>query len=319
MKTFQVAITDHGFETTEQERSILAAAGAELTVAQCKTPDDVRKTGHAADALLVQWAPVTADVIAGLDRCRIIVRYGIGVDNVDLSAAKARGIPVCNVPDYCVEDVADHTFALAISLARQLPQIDARVRSGKWKIVPDRPMPALRDMVFATAGFGRIAQAVLDRARAFGFQLAAYDPYASEISFREAGVARLSLSELFKQADVLSLHSPLTPETKHVVNASTLRQMKPTSILVNTARGALIDTVALAEALQHGKLSGAGLDVFETEPLPSDHPLRRCNNVLLTSHTAWYSEASVPQLQRLAAEEIVRALRGEPLKNQVNK
>nr|AUN37480.1 D-3-phosphoglycerate dehydrogenase [uncultured bacterium] len=319
MKRYQVAITDHGFKTTEQERTILAQAGAELTVAQCKTANEVCETAMAADALLVQWAPVNAEVIAALKNCRAIVRYGIGVDNVDLTAAKARGIPVCNVPDYCIDDVADHTFALAISLARQLPQIDARLRGGTWKIVPDRPMPAFGEMVFATAGFGRIAQAVLKRARAFNFQLAAYDPYVSDKAFQQAEVRRLSLEELFEEADILSLHSPLTEETRHMVNRVRLRQMKPTAIIVNTARGGLIDTKALAEALQSGVISGAGLDVYETEPLSADHLLRSCQNVLLTSHVAWYSESSVPQLQRMAAEEIVRALRGEPLKNQVNK
>ena len=319
MKRYHVAITDHGFKTTESERSILAEAGAELTVAQCKTADEVREAAMAADALLVQWAPINAAVIAALKNCQVIVRYGIGVDNVDLSAAKARGIAVCNVPDYCVDEVADHTVALATSLARQLPQIHARVNSGTWKIMPDKPMPAFRDMIFATAGFGRIAQAVLNRARAFRFQLAAYDPYVPEETFQDAGVARLSLDELFEKADILSLHSPLTPETKHLVNKATLGRMKSTAIVVNTARGGLIDTNALAEALHSEQIFGAGLDVYETEPLPADHLLRRCRNALLTSHVAWYSETSVPQLQRLAAEEIVRAFRGEPLRNQVNK
>jgi D-3-phosphoglycerate dehydrogenase len=319
MKRYRVAITDHGFKTTEPERSILAEAGAELTVAQCKTADEVCEAAMAADALLVQWAPINATVIAALKKCRVIVRYGIGVDNVDLTAAKERGIPVCNVPDYCIDEVADHTVALATSLARQLPQIHERVTSGTWKIIPDKPMPAFRNMIFATAGFGRIAQAVLNRASAFRFQLAAYDPYVTEKTFRKAGVRRLSLEELFDKADILSLHSQLTPETKHLVNKVRLRRMKSTAIIVNTARGGLIDTNALAEALQSDQIFGAGLDVYETEPLPADHLLRHCRNALLTSHIAWYSETSVPQLQRLAAEEIVRAFRGEPLKNQVNK
>jgi D-3-phosphoglycerate dehydrogenase / 2-oxoglutarate reductase len=290
-----------------------------LTVAQCKTVDEVCETAMAADALLVQFAPINAAVISALKNCQVIVRYGIGVDNVDLTAAKARGIPVCNVPDYCIDDVADHTVALAISLARQLPQIHERVAKGAWKIMPDKPMPAFRDMIFATAGFGRIAQAVLNRAAAFRFQLAAYDPFVPEKAFQEAGVRRLSLEELFGNADILSLHTPLTPETKHLVNKARLSRMKSTAVVVNTARGGLIDTNALAEALRSERISGAGLDVYETEPLPADHPLRQCRNVLLTSHVAWYSEASVPQLQRLAAEEVVRAIRGEPLRNHVNK
>jgi D-3-phosphoglycerate dehydrogenase len=220
------------------------------------------------------------------------------------------------VPDYCIDEVADHTVALALAHARQLIQIDMRTRAGVWKIIPDKPMPSFSEMTFATAGYGRIARAVLDRARAFGFKLAAYDPYVAPPSDR---VAPLSLDELFLQADILSLHVPLTPETKHLVNAVRLAQMKPTAILVNTARGGLIDTTALAQALQAGTIAAAGVDVFESEPLEENHPLRKCPNVLLTSHVSWLSEQSVPKLQLLAAQEAVRALKGEPLRNQVNR
>lgn len=310
-----VLITDHGFASVDQERAILKGTGADLVIAQCKTPEQIIAAAADADALLVQWAPVNAAVIAMLNRCRVIVRYGIGVDNVDLAAAKARGIPVCNVPDYCVDEVADHAVALGLALARQLPQIDRRVRGGTWKIVPDKPLPAFREMTFATAGCGRIARAVLERVKGFGFKLAAHDPYAEVPS----GVAQLSLDELFRQADILSLHSPLTPDTKHLVNATRLQQMKSTAIVVNTARGGLIDTEALAAALQAGMIAGAGVDVFEAEPLSADHPLHQCDGVLLTSHMAWFSDASVPKLQRMAAEEVVRGLRGESLKNQVNR
>ncbi|MBI3878253.1 MAG: C-terminal binding protein [Verrucomicrobia bacterium] len=310
----KVVVTDYGFKNLDQERTILAAAGAELVLAQCKTTAEVIAAAADADALLVQWAPVNAAVIAALKQCRIIIRYGIGVDNVDLAAAKAKGIPVCNVPDYCIDEVAAHAVALSLALARQLPQIHQRVLGGTWKIVPDKPMPAFKDMTFATAGLGRIARAVLERAKTFGFRLAAHDPYAPAVP----GVASLSLDELFRQADILSLHSPLTAETKHLVNATRLKQMKATAIIVNTARGGLIDTAPLAAALRAGTIAGAGLDVFETEPLPSDHPLRQCPTALLTSHVAWYSERSVPTLQRMAAADVVRGLHGEPLKNQVN-
>ena len=315
----KVFITDYGFTDVHQERQIIHAAGHELLTGQCKTPETIIEQAADADALLVQWAPINAGVIDQLKHCRVIVRYGIGVDNVDLAAAKARGIPVCNVPDYCIDEVADHALAMALSLARQLPQIDCRVRGGTWKITPDRSMPALSAMTFATAGFGRIARAVLARASAFGCRLAAYDPYVKPEVFAANGVTQLTLEELFAQADVLSLHLPLTSQTKYLINASTLAKLKPTAIIVNTARGGLIDIVALAEALQSGVIAGAGLDVFEPEPLPDQHPLRHCGNAILTSHVGWFSDQSVPKLQRLAAEEVVRALRGEGLKNQVNK
>jgi D-3-phosphoglycerate dehydrogenase len=314
----RVLITDFGFPHVDQERAILTAIGAEVATAQCRTPADVIAAGRDADALLVQWAPIDRSVIQALEHCRVIVRYGIGVDNVDLRAAGERGIPVCNVPDYCIDEVADHTLALALALARQLPQTDATVRAGTWKITPPRPISGFRGTIFATLGYGRIARAVLSRAAAFGFIPAAYDPFLSPDAFAESGVRPLTLDAVLATAGVISLHLPLSADTRHLIQASTLARMRRDAVLVNTARGGLIDTVALAAALEQGALGGAGLDVFETEPLPADHPLRRAPNVLLTSHTAWYSAASVPELQRKAAEAAARALTGQPLRHVVN-
>lgn len=315
----RVVVTDHGFPNLRHEEDVLAAAGAELVVAQCKTPEAVLDAARDADALLVQWAPVPAAVIAALTRCKIIVRYGIGYDNVDIAAAKARAIPVCNVPDYGVHEVAEHAVALGLALTRQLPQIDARLRSGVWKITPDRPMPSLRDMTFATAGFGRIARAAHGMMRGFGGKLIAYDPFVPATAMAAEGVEKVEKDDLFTRADILSLHLPLNPETRHFVSGSRLAEMKRTAIIINTARGPLVDTVALSAALAAGAIGGAGIDVFEQEPLPADHPLRIAPGALITSHVAWYSESSIPRLQRLAAEEVVRGLRGEPLKNQVNR
>ncbi len=313
-----VLITDSGFPHLDAERALLAAAGATVSAAQCRTAEEVILAGAGADILIVQWAPITRAVIAALPQLRLIVRYGIGVDNVDLAAAGERGIPVCNVPDYCLDEVADHTLALALALSRQLPQTDAAVRGGTWKITAPAPAPALRGRVFATAGFGRIARAVLARAAAFGCTTAAYDPFVPAETFAAAGVRALTADELFANAGILSLHLPLGESTRHFVNARTLALLRPDAILVNTARGALIDTVALAAALDAGTLAGAGLDVFEQEPLPADHPLRRSRNTLLTSHTAWYSTASIPALQQRAAETAALAVRGLPLRHVVN-
>lgn len=317
--SLRVLITDHGFPNLRHEEATLHAAGVELVVAQCKTADEVIAAARDVDALLVQWAPVNAAVIAALTRCRVIVRYGIGVDNVDLAAAKARGIPVCNVPDYGVHEVAEHAVSLALALARQLPQIDARLRAGLWKITPDRPMPSLRTMTFATAGFGRIARAAHTMMSGFGGSRIAYDPFVSAGAMAEAGVTKVGREELLARADILSLHLPLGADTRHFLDGVRLAAMKPTAIVINTARGPLIDTVALAAALHAGTIAGAGIDVFEAEPLPAEHPLRSAPRALLTSHVAWYSESSIPRLQQLAAEEIVRGLRGEPLANQVNR
>ncbi|SDR85515.1 C-terminal binding protein [Opitutus sp. GAS368] len=319
MNQFHTVITDHGFPHLRAEESVLAAAGSALTAAQCKTPEEVVVAAREADALLVQWAPINATVIAALTRCKVIVRYGIGYDNVDLAAAKARGIPVCNVPDYGVNEVAEHAVSLALALARQLPQTDARLRTGTWKITPDRPMPALGASVFATAGFGRIARHAHAIMRGFGGRRIAYDPFVPAETMARDGVEKIGLEALFTEADLLSLHLPLTAETRHFVSAARFAIMKRTAVVVNTARGPLIDTAALAAALTAGTIAGAGLDVFETEPLPADHPLRAAPNALLTSHVAWYSESSIPRLQRLAAKEAARGLRGERLKNQVNR
>ncbi len=319
MSKFRVVITDHGFPNLQHEEEVIAAAGGELIVAQCKTSAEVLEVARDADAIMAQWAPVDASVIAGLTQCKVIVRYGIGVDNVDLVAAKERGIPVCNVPDYGVHEVAEHAVSLGVSLARQLPMIDARVRAGTWKIVPDRPMASLSEMTFATAGFGRIARAAHTMMSGFGGKRIAYDPYVSAEVMAQEGVEKVELDELFAQADIVSLHLPLTDETKHLINAERLAAMKKTAIVVNTARGPLIDTVALAAALDNDEIAGAGIDVFEEEPLPDDHPLRQAKHALLTSHVAWYSEGSIPRLQRLTALEAARGLKGEPLKNQVNK
>ncbi len=319
MHLFRVVITDHGFADVAGESRILSAAGCELTVAQAQSEPEVMGAAQDADALLVQWAPVTAAVIRSLTRCKVIVRYGIGVDNVDLAAARAAGIPVCNVPDYGIDEVADHALALALAWARQLPPIDRRLRSGIWKLTPVHPLPAFAEMTFATAGFGRIARAVLERARAFKFKLAGCDPYVDDRVFAAAGVTRLTADELIQEADILSLHLPLTAETHHWMDAARLARMKRGAILINTARGVLVDTAALARHLAANPEFSAGLDVYETEPLPVGHELFACSNALLTSHVAWYSESSMPRLQRLAAEEVVRGLRGEPLRNQVNR
>jgi D-3-phosphoglycerate dehydrogenase / 2-oxoglutarate reductase len=313
-----ILITDHGFKSVEIERGIIEDAGFHLLTAQCRRPEDVIAAAGDAEALLVQWAPIDHTVFAALPKLRVVVRYGVGVDNVDLAAARARGVKVCNVPDYCIDEVADHSLALALALARQLPQTHARTLAGEWKIVPPSSLPSFAEMTFACAGFGRIARAVLTRAGGFGFRLAAYDPYVDAGAFASAGIRRLNLEELRAEADILSLHLPLVEQTRRFIDAAALTQMKRSALLINTSRGGLVDTVALATALRRGDLAGAGLDVYELEPLPTDHPLRHAPNTILTSHTAWYSEASGTRLQQLAAVEAVRGVRGEPLRHVLN-
>lgn len=313
----KVLITDYGFQNIDNELQVLRGAGYEVVTAQCKTENEVIAMAADADALLVQWAPVSPAVINSLDKCKVIVRYGIGVDNVHLATATQKNIPVCNVPQYCIDEVADHTLALALSLGRQLTATRQQMDTT-WKITPPATMPAFRQMQWVSAGFGRIAREVMVRAKGFKFALAAYDPYIPAEVMEAMGVTKLTLEEAFAQADILSLHLPLTEQTKHLVNAHTLTAMKNTAIVINTSRGGLVDTHALAAALDAKSIGGAGLDVFETEPLGKDHPLWHAPNAALTSHTAWYSEASVPALQKMAAEEVLRGLTGQALLNRVN-
>jgi D-3-phosphoglycerate dehydrogenase len=312
----RVVVTDNYTPYFEQARAALAEAGAELVVAERESPADPSAVLSEADALLVVWLPITAAVAERLKRCKVIVRCGIGYDNIDLEATRARGIPACNVPDYCVEEVADHALSLALALHRQLPMLDRGVREGAWKST--FRIPAFEDTTFGVVGYGRIGRAVIDRARALRFRPAAYDPYVTAAQMEAAGVTAMALDQLFTEADIVSLHTPLSEATRHLVNRERLARMKPGSVLVNTSRGPLVDTVALAEALQRGIPAAAGLDVFEAEPLPPEHPLLRCPSALLTPHVAWYSERSAARLYRMAAEEVVRALRGEPLRSCVN-
>jgi D-3-phosphoglycerate dehydrogenase len=312
----KILITDYGFKNIDQESRLLQSSGYLIETAQCKTPEEVIEKGSDSVGLLVQWAPVNRKVIEQLTNCKIIVRYGIGVDNVDLQAAKEKGIQVCNVPDYCIAEVADHTISLALSLARQLPITHERMKKGIWKITPPHLMPAFKDMIFATIGYGRIAREVLNRANAFGFSRAAYDPNVDAETMEKNQVSKCNFDEVIEQADIISLHLPLTPQTHHIINDVIFSKMKKGATLVNTSRGGLIDTQALVDVLRSGKLF-AGLDVYEEEPLPVNHPLFGCGNALLTSHTAWYSERSVPTLQRMAAEELMRGLKGGIVKNRV--
>jgi len=313
-----IVITDCGFPSTAEEERIVTRAGMRLEVLQCRTPAEVAAQAAHADALINQHVRLTREALRALTRCKAIVRYGVGVDNVDVTAATQLGIAVCNVPDYGVGEVAEHALALALALNRQLPQLDRRLRGGVWSYSPPASLQSFAELTFATAGFGRIARALHEKIRGLGCRRIACDPFVDDAVFEQAGVRRVQGDALFAQADILSLHLALTDSTRHFVNETRLRQMKPRAILINTARGGLVDTVALARALQAGALAAAGLDVFEEEPPPADHPIFQAPNTILTSHNAYYSDASIARLQRWAAEEAVRAVQGAPLRCRVN-
>ncbi len=313
-----VAVTDSVFPSLDAAGRVLSAIGAELRLADAPTPDAILRVARSADAILVTYAKITADIIQQLTRCRIISRFGIGVDNVDLAAATAKGIVVTKVPDYCIDEVSDHAMALLLAAVRKIPFSDTRVHGGEWKMPSVVPIHRLRGTTLGLVGFGRIPQLVAPKAQAFGMAVIASDPFIPSEVMAKAGVASVTFDELVARADYVSIHAPLTPDTRHLFNADVLARMKPTAYLINTARGPLVDESALVEALDAGRLAGAALDVVEQEPPPPGSPLLTCRNLILTPHTGFYSEESLVELQTKATEEVVRVLGGQPPRNPVN-
>jgi len=313
-----VVLTDSVFPTLDPAREVLASIGAELRLAETPDPTQVAALAREADALMVTYMPIRAELIQQLQRCRIIARLGIGVDNVDVAAATRAGIVVTNVPDYCIDEVSDHALALLLALARRLFQADRSVRSGVWDVSAVVPVRRLRGRVLGLVGFGKIARALAQKARALGLEVLAYDPYLSREFIEAQGAHPVDLEELLRRSDFISIHVPLTSETRHMFNDESFRKIKPGAFLINTARGPIVDEAALLRALDSGQLAGAALDVLEREPPPSDSPLLRRGDVILTPHIAFYSEEALVELQTRAAEEVVRVLQGQAPRNPVN-
>jgi D-3-phosphoglycerate dehydrogenase / 2-oxoglutarate reductase len=272
-----------------------------------------------ADAVITQFAPVKADVIAEMSRARVIVRYGIGVDNVDLDAARARGIPVCNVPDYCIDEVADHTLAFILATTRQVVPNTLRVRAGKPGLAtPLDRMLTLRHLTVGIVGFGRIGREVAARLLAFKCRVLVHDPAISPSEIEKHGCHPVELSRVLRESDLITLHCPSTAQTRGMINRETLGRMRPGVILINVARGDLVDPTALTESLRQGHVAAAALDVFNPEPIPADHPILHLDNVIVASHIASASVPAVRKLRETAAKLALAALRGEPLINIVN-
>lgn len=310
-----MVVTDHAFVDTDHEERVAAALGAELSVYRCAEPAETTEAVRGAAAVLVNFAPIGAEQLAVMAPAATVVRYGVGVDNVDLAAAARAGVAVANVPDYGVATVADHAASLLLALLRRIPLWDAGIRREGW-VRPGAAgaVPAFDRTTVGLLGAGRIACSLADRLAPFGFRVLAHDPFAEAEQVRRHGIELADLDAVLSQADALSLHLPATPATVGMIDADLLARLRPGCVLVNTSRGALVDETAVAAALAAGQLGGAGLDVFNPEPIAADSPLRDQANVLLTPHAAFYSESSLQALQRLAAEEAGRALRGEPLR-----
>lgn len=310
--TRTVVVTDYTFPDLAREESAARAGGADFSAHQCRSAEDVARAVEGADVVAVQFAPFSAAAASAVAPGATVIRYGVGYDNIDLDATASRGLQVGYVPDYCPDEVADHTAAAALTLLRKLIPLDRSVRAGEWAAVKHAGrLKPFSETVFGFFGLGRIGRSVLDRLQGFGFRFIASDPALDADEAGVLGVEKVDADQLLRTADVISIHAPATPQTMGYFNAVRLAMMQPHAMLINSARGQLVVEADLAAALKQGSIAGAALDVFTTEPLPADSPLREAPNLLLTPHAAWYSDAAIGRLQGLVAEDISRALRGE--------
>jgi D-3-phosphoglycerate dehydrogenase len=314
-----VVVTDWTFPDLGVEEEILKARGVALVAGQCKTEKELIALCADADAVITQFARVNANVIASMRRARAIVRYGIGVDNVEVDAARARGIPVCNVPDYCIDEVADQTLAFILALSRQVVTHANHLRAGNWGLATGlATMKALRDLTVGVVGFGRIGREVVKRLVPFKCAVQVFDPMVPPGEITKLGARAVPFEQVLKDADVLTLHCPSTPPTRRLMNRETFAKQKSGAIFINVGRGDLADPDALTAALKSGHLAAAALDVFDPEPIPADHPIRTLPNVILSPHIASCSMPAVTKLRESVARLALAAVRGEALPTIVN-
>ncbi|HHV78641.1 MAG TPA: C-terminal binding protein [Firmicutes bacterium] len=318
MAKFKVVVTDYVFPNIEPEKQILGDI-AEVVDGSKLSDEQLKAEVADADGVLNCYRKFPRPFIEATKKCKGIVRYGIGVDTIDLKAASEKKIIVCNVPDYCTDEVSDQAMALILACCRKLHISDSLVKSGTWSLAPLKPMYRLKGRTLGLFGFGKIPRLVAEKARAFGFKVITTDPYITDEFAERFGAKKVDFDTLLRESDVISVHAPLTEETRGVFNAAAFAKMKKGAVLVNTARGPLVNEADLAKALEEGKLSAAGLDVLSSEPPAPDNPILKAPNVILAPHAAWYSEESLVDLQRKAAEEMKRILTGQKPNSQVNK
>jgi D-3-phosphoglycerate dehydrogenase len=315
----RVVITDSTFPSQDIEKAVLEPAGCEVVCQPAGNEAELIERTRDADGIITQFARLTPPVIAAMSRIKVIVRNGIGYDNIDVEAARERNIPVCNIPDYCIDEVADHTLAMILALTRQVLPNALAVRNGQWKLaVAESRMRTLRETTVGVVGFGRIGRHVVRRLAAFGGKVLVSDPFVKAETIRAAGAEPMPLESLWAGADLVSLHCLLNRETRHLVSAASLAKMKRGVLLVNVGRGGLVDTQALIAAVRSGHVAGAALDVLETEPMPADSPLRGMDTVLVHSHIASVSPRAMRVARETSAQIVLKALRGEELPNVVN-
>jgi len=306
-----IAVTDSPFPSLDPAKAALARVDPELRMAKSASADDILAVARDADAVLVTYAKLPRDLLRQLTRCKAIGRFGLGVDNIDIAAAAELGITVTYVPDYCMHEVSDHAMALLLALARKIPLSNKLVQAGRWEMPAVVPIHRLAGRVLGLVGFGNIPRALAPKAKAFGLRVVTHDPYVAQQTLAAAGVESVSFDRLLEISDFVSIHAPLMPATRGLFNAEVFSKMKTGALLINTARGPLVDEDALASALDSGRLGGAALDVVAVEPLSKDSRLIGRDNVILTPHTAFYSVEALNELQTKCAADVARVLSGE--------
>jgi D-3-phosphoglycerate dehydrogenase len=308
---FKVVLIEHGYASTQLEQDIIVGAGGELVVAENLPTEQALGACEDADGILFRRIEIDAAMIKRFQRCKIIVRYGVGTDNIDVAAATRAKIIVGHVPTYCTDEVSSHAIALLLACIRKVVSTQRKMEQGGWDVHRADPIYRMAGRTLGIVGFGNIGRAVAQKLTGWGLRIIAYDPFFEKSRVDALRVQFVDLETLCRESDYVSLHCPLLPETRHLINRRTLSLMKPGAILINTARGPVVDSGALLSALDGNRLSAAALDVFEEEPLGLDSPLRHHSRLVITDHTAWYSEESQMQLQRTAAEEIARVCTGD--------
>ncbi len=315
---WKTLITDYVWASIEPERQVLAEIGAELIAAETGDEAELQTLAPTMDGILTCWNPVREPVIAAAKKCQVIARYGIGLDNIDVEAATAHGIVVTNVPAYCIDEVSDHAMGLLLACARKISRFHWAVRTGAWDQNIGPEMHRIRGKTLGIVGFGRIGQAMIPKAKAFGLTINVCSPRTDPKRIQQHGAQKVAFQELLATSDFITIHAPLTAETEHLFSTAEFRAMKPTALLINTARGGIVDTAALTAALCNSEIAGAGLDVLETEPPNQNEELLKLNNVVITPHAAFVSKDAILELEVTAARCVVQVLTGELPESVVN-
>jgi len=318
MNKYKVVVSDNRHGDYSIETEVLKEANAEVVVANCFTVGEMIETCKDADGILLDMAPLTGEVIMKLEKCKVVSRYGVGYDNVKVDVCTQKGIYVANVPDYCAEDVSDHALALLLACVRNISLKDRLVRLGKWNVAKEG-IRRIKGKTFAIMGFGMIARRLCQKLAGLGLgKILVYDPYIAEEQIASYGAVKVNFEQAIKDADYISLHMPVTSETKNLINCEAISRMKSNVIIINTSRGQLIDDAALIDALKNRKIGGAGLDTHHSEPLPENSPYFVLDNCILTDHTAYFSEEAIIELKTKAAENIRDVLLGGKPRYPVN-